>query len=406
MSDARERQSVSHRPCVCPLLSFVLLTLLGGCGTPHPAPADPAADATADSHAGSPPDGSERRSTSSAEGALCRCSPQPLANYFANADEVLMGRLLASEIREGDHLLRLELTEQPWRVSPDRTTPPMAGDTLLYLTSTSSAACGLEIRPGAHYLLFATAPAPPETLPRADSCDGSRVFQMEGEPPRGFLDIPGSAVVTRLDWLSGLDFLQEVARSYPDEANPTNESVVGLLELPRLTAGEEVTLFQERNAQGPVLAGIRTYGQLNALEVGYEVPAAVVLARLGGWHRLELTDGRKGWLAPADAGSWYPYSELPVGRLAYLTEAWSGHVWQEAGEGIPARSARKGSEPNEEIPVEVLRSMEVEGTIWFEVEILTNSPCFGDPPRTETTGWVPAYGTGGEPLVWYYSRGC
>ena len=70
------------------------------------------------------------------------------------------------------------------------------------------------------------------------------------------------------------------------------------------------------------------------------------------------------------------------------------------------RSELHGTVADEEYPVEVLRSDTIDGATWFEVEVLNGSPCFVDEIRALTRGWVPAYGTGGKPLVWYYSRGC
>ena len=145
-------------------------------------------------------------------------------------------------------------------------------------------------------------------------------------------------------------------------------------------------------------------------EVGYEQPAAVVFSRVDGWYRIRLPDARPdaryGWIGPEDAGTWFPYAELPVNSLAYLTEAWSGHVWPEPGAGIPARSPRRATQERHEYAVEVHESAVVGGTIWFRITLLSGSPCEGGDVGPELSGWVPGYGPGGEPAAWYYSRGC
>ena len=75
-----------------------------------------------------------------------------------------------------------------------------------------------------------------------------------------------------------------------------------------------------------------------------------------GWFKLRLESGPHGWLPPDQAGTYWPYDRLPVGRLAYLDDHWSGYVWSEPGAGLPHRGPT-GSEDEDsrvEIPLRVL----------------------------------------------------
>ena len=91
--------------------------------------------------------------------------------------------------------------------------------------------------------------------------------------------------------------------------------------IPTLSAGA-AGLFAAPDPGAERLASLDSYAQLQTREVGYEQPTAVVYARSEGCFRLRLSDGRFGWLPPEDAGSYFPYRELPIRRLAYLTAEW------------------------------------------------------------------------------------
>jgi hypothetical protein len=56
--------------------------------------------------------------------------------------------------------------------------------------------------------------------------------------------------------------------------------------------------------------------------------------------------------------------------------------------------------------VEVLEAVDLAGTTWFRIAVLSGEPCTDVEVRPELGGWIPAYGVGGAPTVWYYSRGC
>lgn len=331
-------------------------------------------------------------------GEACRCAPPGLEPSFANADVVLMGRLESAEPHGDELSLRFVAAAPAWKGA-------IHDPAITCLTAASTASCGIEARPGATYLVFAA--RDDAGALRVHACDGTRVWRSGDEaPPPDFADVPARFVVQQLDALAGMAVLRLVATHAPDASDPANAALVGLLDLKALAHGGSVPLRDAPRADAALLATARSYDDVASREVGYEVPAAVVFARVDGWSRVALADGRSGWVAPEDAGTWFPYAELPVNRLAYLNGHWSGFVWPDPGAGLPARSPRKDPEGREEYTVEVHESMSVGGLPWFRVSILAEDPCEGGSDRVESSGWVPAYGADGEPTVWFWSRGC
>jgi hypothetical protein len=45
-------------------------------------------------------------------------------------------------------------------------------------------------------------------------------------------------------------------------------------------------------------------------------------------------------------------------------------------------------------------------SLWLRVELLEESPCESGSAKVTDVGWVPAYSPDGEPIAWFYSRGC
>jgi hypothetical protein len=337
----------------------------------------------------------------------CRCAERPLADYYAEAEQVVVARVVGAHPAGDDLRLDVALLEAPWKLPPGVAQPPRAGDTMSFVTARSSAACGLDPGIDAVVALFAPAVHPPDPLPRVHSCNGSRVIRdSSGATERGFLDVPPRFVAAQLAALSGLEVLARMVAHAPDPANLANTTLVGLLDVPAFAHGGWVQVREAPRMDAEVLARPESYVELESREVGYEVGAAVVLARVDGWYRVRLGDGRPGWIAPDEAGTWFPYADLPVDRLTYLTEGWSGHVWPEPGAGIPVRSHLKGTLERGEYPAEVLESVELAGTTWFRIQLLSASPCMDPDARPTLHGWIPAYGPTGEPTAWYYSRGC
>jgi hypothetical protein len=353
----------------------------------------------------------------------CRCEQRPLADYFSTADEVFIGRLERARVdpNKDRQIFTFEPLAPAYKpASPQNTVPELP-----YASSLSTASCAVPAEIGAVYVVFAEHD-PQEGVAWLTTCNGTRIQLGAGEDlqgdwvPQGFVDVPARFVPSQLNALAGLEVLREIAAREPDPADEENETLVGLLDLPPFSHGGLVFLRTRPEPEAELVASPDSMEALVHRESGYEVDAAVVYAVADGWYKLRLaeatTRGEEGgaascgefvWLSPDGAGTYWPLDELPIRRLAYLNQHWSGFVWPEAGAGLPVRSARYDPMAERaEIPVQVLESIRLAGSLWFRVEVLDSNGCEGGDPRVLLTGWIPAYGTSGEPVVWFYSRGC
>jgi hypothetical protein len=150
------------------------------------------------------------------------------------------------------------------------------------------------------------------------------------------------------------------------------------------------------------MTGTLASDPLPTKEYGYEDPGAIVLARRAGWFQIRLATG-SAWVRSSPRDSFHPLEQLLLDGLTYLTEAWDGRLAPSAGApGRPARVEARSSQPS----VRVIRSQQFRGELWFDLEVIT-SPCGEDPNvKALDRGWVPAHTKSGEPVIWFYSRGC
>lgn len=338
----------------------------------------------------------------------CRCMQQNLADYFNAAQEVVIARLVDWEPVDGDtseRSLQVELVAPVYK-GPVRG-GDNAGDRRLYRTADNSAGCGLAPDTGSIYVFFAQLGGRDDSdAPlQVNSCSGSRVlFSSDGDNAEGFSDVPARFVVQQLNGLAGLEVLRAVASHLPDPANSRNDSLVGLLDVAGFSHAGFALLFERPARDRTQARRVRLYDDLETREIAYEAPAAVVYAVLDGWYRLRLKSGEFAWLPAEYAGRFFPYEELPVRRLTYIRRPWHGFVWPQPGAGLPIRASAPDGQ--REQAVAVLDTTVIADSVWFRIELLDASPCDGGAAKAGIAGWVPAYRETGEPLVWYYSRGC
>jgi hypothetical protein len=134
-------------------------------------------------------------------------------------------------------------------------------------------------------------------------------------------------------------------------------------------------------------------------EVGYDVPAAIVTARVQGWSRIRLGDA-EAWVADSTSGRFTFYSVLVAEGMAYATDVAAARLGLAMGAADGAALPRRAS-------LRVVDTGSLLGALWFEVEVLRSDPCGDDPdPPVVARGWLPAHDAQGEPSVWFHSRGC
>jgi hypothetical protein len=333
----------------------------------------------------------------------CRCEQRSLADYFADADVVVIARLRESNELPDRRILAFEL------LAPDYKGPSThsAGDIATFATAISTASCGIQPDPGAVYVVFAYDRGDETDRLWIDSCSGTRVhISASLDEPRGFADVPARFVTQQLNGLAGMEVLRNVAANAPDPGNPDNDRMVGLLELEQLKRGGAVELFAEPASTSERIAELTGYQGIEAREFAYEQPGAVVFAISSGWYKVRLPNGNFAWLKADAADTFYPYAELPLGRLTYLKHSWSGFVWPEAGAGLPLRGPVRSDAGQSEFPANVIESIDVGGMPWFRIELYDGEICASQEPGVALSGWVPGYGMSGDETVWFYSRGC
>jgi hypothetical protein len=143
------------------------------------------------------------------------------------------------------------------------------------------------------------------------------------------------------------------------------------------------------------------------LEYTYEAPAAIVLERRDRWFKVRLSDG-VGWIHASERDEFHSLEALLRDGLTYLSAEFNGHLSRAPGTSTPAPGDRavvyaRLAEP----PVRTIDFRRVNGQLWIDVEILSDSICTSsDPPTVTRRGWLPAHAANGQPTIWFYSRGC
>lgn len=344
----------------------------------------------------------------------CRCSEQTLQQYFDHSDVAFVATLISAELPSDElsadnaapdrQILRFSPVERYFKAPAELTGNPAA--TPRFATATSSAQCGLPLHLGARYVVFAQSDSSHPGTVIIDSCNGSR--PIAGEFAQSFVNTPAANAAQQLDALAAADILATINQKQPSSSDPLNETMVGLLTLESLEQGGSIKTFQRPDSSEDIPAEdpriVHYSDELISREISAETPAAEVYAHLDGWLKVHRQGLGFRWVQEAEAGPFWPYDTLPIRRLSYLNTEWDGYIWPDPGAGLPWYA--KASEHSEHAIV-VHDSQRIGGSLWFNVELLSESPCEGiDPPRSLAAGWIPAYGSTGKPAVWFYSRGC
>jgi hypothetical protein len=158
--------------------------------------------------------------------------------------------------------------------------------------------------------------------------------------------------------------------------------------------------------QGLVVMPAESLPRFETREHGYEEVSVTVYRRQDEWYLVGLSDGGRAWVSERRIGAYYPFSELIVNRLNYLTKGWDSLVRSAPSLEAPATPVPFVNREDDEVPANVVETSQAGGTLWLRVEVWDRSPCEGEDPRVIATGWIPAWAPNGKPTAWFYSRGC
>ncbi len=188
-------------------------------------------------------------------------------------------------------------------------------------------------------------------------------------------------------------------------SRPANDSsVIGSIEVTRpwrLQPDAECESIEVR------VRKLNANEELPTREMGYEIPAAIVLEQAGWWLRIRLQSG-SGWVRQRDPAQFHPYAELLHRALTYINKGWDGRLWPspEAPSSTPVPTPWQ-TYINDDVTAEVLDTRIVGGQLWLHMRFSPEFGCDRYPatlPKAE--GWLPAYRSTGEESVWFHSRGC
>jgi hypothetical protein len=222
--------------------------------------------------------------------------------------------------------------------------------------------------------------------------------------------LPASAMAQQRPQVVGLLALPEVfgndacdhftPQDVPLYGTPESVRMVGVIRVDKASTDSD-NGGCEGLSVGVHMTGTAASDPLPTKEYGYEEPGAIVLARQNGWFLIRLAAG-SAWVRSTPRDTFHPLEQLLLDSLTYLTESWDGRLAPSAGaQGRPARTEARSSQ----LAVRVIRSQRFRGELWFDLEVIT-SPCEDPNVKALDRGWVPAHTTSGEPVIWFYSRGC
>jgi hypothetical protein len=154
--------------------------------------------------------------------------------------------------------------------------------------------------------------------------------------------------------------------------------------------GKSVEAFEAPDRKAPVAARFETDRCDSALRSVHGVPQEVlVFDRRPGWFQVALRgeewqDERRVWIEDAPVWRFETITDERE-RERFATDAWG----------------------REHSDVRVLGSRRFDGRLWVRVEVMSHSVCASiDDPTVKARGWMPAHAPGGEPAIWFSSRGC
>ena len=224
--------------------------------------------------------------------------------------------------------------------------------------------------------------------------------------------------MNHLNWLfpfvlalsSGLN-----AQSIDSLYQPLPRAAVGVIHLSifpiegKLKANSKlISVRKSPSTTAPTLMVLHSESDvLEVREINYEHSAAVVFERKSPWYQIETRSG-KGWISAKDSEGFIPVESLLSGRMSFLRfDEWDGSIY-----GSPSTSSKpiqinwKVSRTGD-TDAEFLEWKVIDGKPWIRVKLLAKAYCDDTTVlNKDTIGWLPAYSSKGNLVMWFYSRGC
>ncbi len=195
------------------------------------------------------------------------------------------------------------------------------------------------------------------------------------------------------------------------------ERFIGIVELPGLFGAmdsdspggvelpadlQPLTLYGAAAPDAPVRAKVTDPALIESREFAPELSGALVYGIEGRWYQLAYgpqNARQKGWVRAEDTKRFYDFGALLPDALTYLTDSWSGEIWQEPQQGKRTiHSARRD--------VRVLEARQVDARWWARVEVLDGEPCGETEAVAVASGWIPVFDDSANLSVWLHPRGC
>jgi len=197
--------------------------------------------------------------------------------------------------------------------------------------------------------------------------------------------------------------------------------MIGLLEIPsalgpfmslnseRAPAKRAIKIYSAPSAKSRIIAVVDDPEKIAQAKLTSEELAALAFRKRNGWYLIGLEGKRaKGWVSPADAGTFIPVDKLFIDKMTYLNHHWDKRLWRLPSRQSSYRRLRlKGDGTPPQYDVDITGARRVGGKLWLRIEALGPGRCRGmNEPKVIARGWVPAYTEGGALIAWYYSGGC
>lgn len=197
---------------------------------------------------------------------------------------------------------------------------------------------------------------------------------------------------------------------------PVHPGLIGLLGLDNTSAPPEkynkfplISVRAAPQRSSEIIAELSEFSQVESHEWSYENPALAVFgyAHGGGgyWYKIRLTHPeRYGWINARTIFKFHPISSLLTHSLSYLTGTWDRVVYADPHSSTSGTTL---AVTDQQIPVEVASSANIDGALWLLVVVLAESPCVSErTPAVIGSGWVPVANPKGQLNAWFFSRGC